>query len=706
MKSIFLRSLTALAVVITSSALFAQTTGNIGVNNDGRNPDASAILDVNSNYLPLATAQQKGMLIPRMTQAQRNAIGATVAAQQGMLIYQTDNTPGFYYMEYTNTWVRVANGGNGWDLAGNNVPTPANDFFGTRDNIDLVFRANNLEAMRLKGAAAGRYLGIGTTTPAEQVTVNNAIRIYTPAPGPYSATTTTPGVIQYRPDTLFATFVPPAGPPLQNIDALMWNGHWGQTSAVTVSNITLADANTGGLRKLENDYEERFTKAFQQQGSPVCNTGQVAEVPQGATTYSNTAPNPLLVTPFPFDVATRRFRNQYLFRASELNVETAQLNGSPNQVGGLCAGSPLDNISFWVNQTIALNNPQRSMDYVVTVKHVALGINDLSGGFDNGTDPAAGCNFAAAATLPAAGAAGWRTFNLVPAFVWDGVRNVVVEIACKTAGGGGGTVVGGIPVRATNTGLNLTYSAYAQPIYAAACSPASGIGNCSPLNTATNLPSAGCGISGTSVWRPVIQFGGSVANASPLTSGNNSYIYYVGGLIAEATTAGAPWGRQVTPYYSFKGPGTIAAENGVYDNTTQLNDHVFDRAFDGAVAPSDAASFGSQRNLRISEMSDFTRMNRHLPTIKGRDSWRTEGGFSLGDLTNQLWTTTETQALYVAELNDRLNVLELLSNDRPISPEELTLARTLLPAMADYTDAEKAALLHSLGERTVTTNQR
>jgi hypothetical protein len=177
-------------------------------------------------------------------------------------------------------------------------------------------------------------------------------------------------------------------------------------------------------------------------------------------------------------------------------------------------------------------------------------------------------------------------------------------------------------------------------------------------------------------------------------------------LVVESTTAGAPWGRQVTPYYTFKGPGTISAENGVYDNLLRLNDHVLDRAFDGAVSPADAADFGAQRNYDIQEMASFTRQNRHLPTIKGRDSWTKEGGFSLGDLTNQLWTTAETQALYMTELNERLNVLELLSNERPISTEELDLARTYLAEMPDHTDAEKAALLQGLSARTVRTHQR
>ncbi len=698
MKRNYSRSLTSLVVAIAATGLVAQNTGNIGINNDGRTPDPSAILDISSNYLPLATAQQKGMLIPRMTQAQRDAMAAT--AVQGLIIYQTNNTPGFYYAEY-GTWVRIANGGTGWELLGNDVPNAANDFFGTRDNIDLVFRASNTECMRLKGAVAGRYLGIGTTTPAEQVTVNNAIRIYTPPPGPYSATTTTPGVIMYRPDTLFATWVPPATP-VQNIDALMWNGHWGQTSAVNVNNLALPDANTGGWRKLENDYEERFTRPYQQQGSPVCGATP-AEIPGGVATFSNAAPNPLLVTPFPFDLAQRRHRNQYLYRANELNVELAQLGSSPSQTGGLCPNQPVTTIAFFVNQAIVAQT--RSLAYVLTVKHVALGVNDLTTGFDNGTDPAAGCAWSNALVFPTAGAAGWRTFNLTTPFVWDGVRNVVVELAVTFAAGGAGTVVGGLPVRASNTGSNLTYTSYTQPLYSGVCAPVAGIGNCNAANTVTNLPS-NCGTFGASTWRPVIQWGGSVATATPLTAGTNSYLWYRGGFVVEETSSPAPWGRQVTPYYTFKGPGTIAAEDGVYDNLIRLNDHVFDRAFNGAVSPADAPEFGTLRTITVSEMADFTRQNRHLPTIKGRESWNKEGGFSLGDMTNQLWTTTETQALYITELNDRLNVLELLSTERPISPDELALASTLLPQLPDYTDAEKAELLKSLVARTVTTHQR
>ncbi|WP_336518202.1 bZIP transcription factor [Pollutibacter soli] len=68
------------------------TTGNAGI---GTNvPAESAILDIKSTT--------KGLLIPRMTQAQRDAILVS-AAINGLLIYQTNNAPGFYY--YSNGWI-------------------------------------------------------------------------------------------------------------------------------------------------------------------------------------------------------------------------------------------------------------------------------------------------------------------------------------------------------------------------------------------------------------------------------------------------------------------------------------------------------------------------------------------------------------------------------------------------------------------------
>jgi hypothetical protein len=62
-------------------------------------PDASAALEVNPG-----TTTPKGLLFPRLTQAQRNAIANPA---EGLVIYQTDNTPGLYQRHGTLGWISV-----------------------------------------------------------------------------------------------------------------------------------------------------------------------------------------------------------------------------------------------------------------------------------------------------------------------------------------------------------------------------------------------------------------------------------------------------------------------------------------------------------------------------------------------------------------------------------------------------------------------
>lgn len=719
MKQTSLRSIAATAVVVAGSCAFAQT-GNMAVNNDGRKPHPSAILDVSSNYLPLATAEQKGMLIPRVTTAQRNAIAPTVA-QQGIMVYQTDGVPGFYYFEY-GQWVRVDVGADGWDVSGNNPTLVANEFLGTRDNTDFVFRTNNVEAMRVKGTNGARYVGIGTTTPAEMVDVNGALLINNPSPGSWPpptsfAATNQTGTILFRPpgtgspgDTLFSTYIP--GAP-QNRDAIMWAGHWGNVDGTGVQNLAAADANSGGWRKLENDYQERFTKSYAQPGTPSCGSGSV-QIPGNiaivAANLTSALASPGVrewVSPYPHNTSGR-IRHQHMYLASELNLEVNQLSGNANVTGGLCANQPITSIGFYIgtgggSKTVPLNS------MAITIKHVAFGVNDLSTGFDLSNDPAQSCYIQTVNTNRPSITGAWEVFSpLSQPFVWDGVRNIVVEIAYATT-----TIAAAQPpvLFGPSPGGALLTASWNSTSTIAPCSNAGLPGSCSATlpSVPAGMPwnNASCGTlgtnGGTTQFRPVIQFTGTVATAPALVNSFGSYLYYQGGFVAESTTTGNPFGRQTNPYFAFKGPGTITAENGVFDNSIRLNDHVFDRAFDGQVAPEDAALFGTQRNHSIEEMAEFTRMNRHLPTVKGRDAWRIEGGFSFGDLTNQLWTTTETQALYVTELHDRLNLLEVLSTDRPLVPDEFDLARQQLAGAKSYTDGEKGLLLEGLRNRVVTT---
>ena len=70
-----------LIVFLTAKTSFAQS---LGINTDGSAPNSSAILDVSS--------VTKGMLVPRMTAAQRTAISPIAT---GLLVYQTDAPEGF-----------------------------------------------------------------------------------------------------------------------------------------------------------------------------------------------------------------------------------------------------------------------------------------------------------------------------------------------------------------------------------------------------------------------------------------------------------------------------------------------------------------------------------------------------------------------------------------------------------------------------------
>jgi uncharacterized protein (TIGR02145 family) len=71
-----------LFLVLLTIGLQAQ----VAVNTDGSNPDNSAMLDVQSI--------NSGVLVPRMTQAQREAIAAPAT---GLLVFQLDQVPGFYF---------------------------------------------------------------------------------------------------------------------------------------------------------------------------------------------------------------------------------------------------------------------------------------------------------------------------------------------------------------------------------------------------------------------------------------------------------------------------------------------------------------------------------------------------------------------------------------------------------------------------------
>lgn len=98
MRTLLLSGLSMLLSITIASAQ------GVGVNTTGAPANSSAILDVSSTT--------QGMLVPRMTEAQRTAIASPAT---GLLVYQTDMTAGFYF--YNGTVWTSLNGGGGTDAS-------------------------------------------------------------------------------------------------------------------------------------------------------------------------------------------------------------------------------------------------------------------------------------------------------------------------------------------------------------------------------------------------------------------------------------------------------------------------------------------------------------------------------------------------------------------------------------------------------------
>lgn len=99
------------------------------------NPEESSALDI--------TSTNSGILIPRMTKVQRDDIaGPSGVPATGLMIFQTDNTPGFYY--YKGIWKPFggSSSNTGWDLTGNTGTSPGTNYLGTTDGEKLLFKTN------------------------------------------------------------------------------------------------------------------------------------------------------------------------------------------------------------------------------------------------------------------------------------------------------------------------------------------------------------------------------------------------------------------------------------------------------------------------------------------------------------------------------------------------------------------------------------
>jgi hypothetical protein len=145
---------TLLLFAIVGMAQFAQAQHGIGVTN----PHASAALEISST--------NKGILFPRMTTAQRDAIGSPA---EGLMIYNT--TTNCINTFRGGAWKSNcdANDMGVWGLTGNTATSPGTHFLGTTDAQDLIFKTNGTERMRILSTGE---IGMNVTAPTNRLHIN------------------------------------------------------------------------------------------------------------------------------------------------------------------------------------------------------------------------------------------------------------------------------------------------------------------------------------------------------------------------------------------------------------------------------------------------------------------------------------------------------------------------------------------------------
>lgn len=114
----------------SNSLILGNSDVNVGIGTTS--PNASSLLDLTSN--------SRGLLIPRMTTAERNAISSPAI---GLLVY--DSSINSFYFHNGASWnqIGVGTSSNVWSLNGNAGTNPATNFIGTTDNEPLLFRVHN-----------------------------------------------------------------------------------------------------------------------------------------------------------------------------------------------------------------------------------------------------------------------------------------------------------------------------------------------------------------------------------------------------------------------------------------------------------------------------------------------------------------------------------------------------------------------------------
>ncbi len=146
---------------LTGLTAFSQ---NVGIGTV--TPDPTAILDL--------SATGKGILVPRMDSATRNAIAGPA---RGLLVYDSSCRAFFVNRGTADNpdWKQLLSIADGWGTRGNTGTDTAINFIGPADNMPLHLAANGMKVIKLNAANATYYFGKGAGR--RNVSGNNNIAV-------------------------------------------------------------------------------------------------------------------------------------------------------------------------------------------------------------------------------------------------------------------------------------------------------------------------------------------------------------------------------------------------------------------------------------------------------------------------------------------------------------------------------------------------
>ncbi|WP_394759057.1 hypothetical protein [Flavobacterium sp.] len=181
MKKTYLKFI-VITLIVASSTLQAQV--GIGTIVPAATADITALnptgvaTNVDGILIPRVDRQRaQGMLaVPNATMIYVNSIATGAAAGQASNI----TSIGFYYFDTAllpapGKWVKIESAGNNWSILGNTGTTAGTNFIGTTDNVDLVFKRNNIIAgsLGVNNTSYGVNSLVSNTTGTSNTAIGN-----------------------------------------------------------------------------------------------------------------------------------------------------------------------------------------------------------------------------------------------------------------------------------------------------------------------------------------------------------------------------------------------------------------------------------------------------------------------------------------------------------------------------------------------------